>query len=275
MNKKQQTDIFKTASLCRNFEEKVFELIQQKTFKYPLYLSAGEEYIPATLSNYYKDVQPLIFAQHRAHSTYLSFKGNIDKLIKELLGKEDGCAGGMGGSASICSTEIGMFGHDGLMGSQIPIAVGACFTSNKFTLAVCGDASAEEDYVMSAIAWAGTKKLPILFIVEDNNLSILTEKKVRRNWEMDAFARSVGVNAENITDDPNEICNSLNKLSLPALLNIRTDRLFWHAGAGIDEYEKIDRYKLQMDELGRVAYDIHDKTKTYINQLWDSHLENK
>ena len=275
MNKKQQTDIFKTASLCRNFEEKVFELIQQKTFKYPLYLSAGEEYIPATLSNYYKGVQPLIFAQHRAHSTYLSFKGNIDKLIKELLGKEDGCAGGMGGSASICSTEIGMFGHDGLMGSQIPIAVGACFTSNKFTLAVCGDASAEEDYVMSAIAWAGTKKLPILFIVEDNNLSILTEKKVRRNWEMDTFARSVGVNAENITDDPNEICNSLNKLSLPALLNVRTDRLFWHAGAGIDEYEKTDRYKLQMDELGSVAYDIHDKTKTYINQLWDSHLENK
>ena len=59
------------------------------------------------------------------------------------------------------------------------------------------------------------------------------------------------------------------------LLNINTNRLFWHAGAGIDEYEKTDRYKLQMDELGSVAYDIHDKTKTYINQLWDSHLENK
>jgi TPP-dependent pyruvate/acetoin dehydrogenase alpha subunit len=275
MNKDQQLDIFKTASLCRNFEERVFNLIQKKTFKYPLYLSAGEEYISATLSNYYKDQQPLIFAQHRAHSTYLSFKGNIDKLIKELLGKEDGCAGGMGGSASICSTEIGMFGHDGLMGSQIPIAVGACLTSNKLTLAICGDASAEEDYVMSAIAWAGTKKIPILFIVEDNNLSILTEKKVRRDWEMDSFARSVGVNAENITDNPKEIYNALDNLSLPALLNIRTDRLFWHAGAGIDEHEKIDRYKLQMDELGDSARNIHDETKTYINQLWDLHLESR
>ena len=40
-----------------------------------------------------------------------------------------------------------------------------------------GDASAEEDYVLGALGWAATKKLPILFIVEDNNLSILTEKK--------------------------------------------------------------------------------------------------
>ena len=41
-----------------------------------------------------------------------------------------------------------------------------------------GDASAEEDYVLGALGWASTKKLPILFIVEDNNLSILTEKKL-------------------------------------------------------------------------------------------------
>jgi TPP-dependent pyruvate/acetoin dehydrogenase alpha subunit len=56
-----------------------------------------------------------------------------------------------------------MFGHDGLMGTQVPIAVGACFSSNKLTITIAGDAAAEEDYVMAAIAWAGTKKLPIVF----------------------------------------------------------------------------------------------------------------
>ena len=40
-----------------------------------------------------------------------------------------------------------------------------------------GDAAAEEDYFLTAIGWAVTKKLPIWFIVEDNNLSILTRKK--------------------------------------------------------------------------------------------------
>ena len=69
-----------------------------------------------------------------------------------------------------------MFGHDGHMGTQVPIGVGACFTSKKPTIIFMGDAAAEEDYVLGALGWASTKKLPILFIVEDNNLSILTEK---------------------------------------------------------------------------------------------------
>ena len=83
----------------------------------------------------------------------------------------------MGGSASIYSKKIKMYGHDGHMGTQVPIGIGACFTSKKPTIVFMGDASAEEDYVLGALGWASVKKLPILFIVEDNNLSILTEKK--------------------------------------------------------------------------------------------------
>lgn len=167
-------EAFKKAAINRNFEQIVYDNV--KLLKGPVYLSAGQEFTPATISCLVKE-KPLIFAQHRGHSTYLSFGGDVIELIDELLGKETGCAKGMGGSASLQSKKIGMYGHDGLMGSQVPIAVGASFSSKRFTLCIMGDASAEEDYVMSAIAWAGFKKLPILFIVEDNNLSILTEKR--------------------------------------------------------------------------------------------------
>ena len=68
-----------------------------------------------------------------------------------------------------------------------------------------GDASAEEDYVLGALGWASTKKLPILFVVEDNNLSILTEKKIRRNWHMHDVAKSFKMKGFNISDDPKEI----------------------------------------------------------------------
>ena len=47
----------------------------------------------------------------------------------------------------------------------------------------------EEDYVLAALGWASFKKLPILFVVEDNNMSIKTEKKIRRHWEMSDVAR--------------------------------------------------------------------------------------
>ena len=76
-----------------------------------------------------------------------------------------------------------MYGHDGHMGTQVPIGIGACFTSRKPTIVFMGDASAEEDYVLGSLGWASTKKLPILFIVEDNNFSILTKKKNKKKLE--------------------------------------------------------------------------------------------
>ena len=166
------------------------------------------------------------------------------------------------------------FGHDGHMGTQVPIGVGACFTSKKPTLVFMGDASAEEDYVLGALGWASTKKLPILFIVEDNNLSILTKKKYRRNWEMLDVAKSFKMEGFQINDDPKEIYN-LKKFFFkkPTLLNINTNRLFWHSGAGTDSDKIFDRYKIELKKLGSKGVKIDLHTKQKIKRLWQKHLE--
>jgi acetoin:2,6-dichlorophenolindophenol oxidoreductase subunit alpha len=275
MTPKQRIEIFKKASLCRNFEEVVYTLIQEKRFKYPIYLSAGQEFIPATLSLFYEGIKPAIFAQHRCHHTYLSFGGDIIQLIDELLGRPNGCSGGMGGSASVQSKKIKMFGHDGLMGTQIPIALGYAISSKSPTFSFMGDAAAEEDYAMSSIAWASTKHAPILFIIEDNNLSILTEKKVRRNWEHKPFAEALGLKAFDIEDDPTELWSALETIgtNFPALLNVRTVRLFWHAGAGQDTYERRDRYAIELNEIGEEAMNIHKETRAKIEKIWQEQLE--
>ena len=268
--------IFKKASLCRNFDEVVFEKLQDKTIAYPTYLSVGQEFISATIASVVQDmnVEPDIFIQHRGHSTYLSFGGNMLELIDELLGETSGCANGMGGSASIHSPEIKLYGHDGMMGSQVPIAVGFCYTTKSPTIVFMGDSSAEEDYVFSSIGWALTKKLPILFVVEDNNLSILTEKKVRRSWEMDDVAKGFGVESYNISDNPNDIKKHLNNVfQKPMLLNINTIRKYWHAGAGIDDENVFDRYKDEMNSLGIEAELIHKENKKIVEDLWQRQLE--
>ena len=275
MNNEFKLNVFRRAALCRNFEEKVFEYANKKIFKSPIYLSAGQEFIAATLSEIYKEVKPLLFAQHRAHSTYLSFGADPIKLIDELLGKDTGCANGMAGSPSIQGKEIDMFGHDGLIGTEVGIAVGACFASKQFTITFMGDAAAEEDYVLSAIGWAATKKLPILFIVEDNNLSVLTEKKVRRSWDITRVSSAFGIHSKSIDDIPELIHAELitwDKKS-PMLLNINTERLFWHSGAGIDPYEKRDRYALEMKEIGKDAEIIHNELKIYVENLWKERLD--
>jgi hypothetical protein len=84
-------------------------------------------------------------------------------------------------------------------------------------------------------------------IVEDNDLSILTKKSVRRSsWEIVPVARSFGLTAENIDDDPLTIYNKTLEMSgkLPALLNINVCRCRWHAGSGSDGPPKWDRYEM-------------------------------
>ena len=271
--------VFNKASLCRNFDDVVFKKLQDKTITYPTYLSVGQEFIAATIAQIVEDrnVEPDIFIQHRGHATYLSFGGDVVQLIDELLGRKTGCANGMGGSASIHSREKNIYGHDGLMGSQVPIAVGSCYVSKRPTIVFMGDSSAEEDYVFSSIGWAATKNLPILFVVEDNNLSILTKKKVRRNWDMHMVARGFGIDGYDCSDDPYDIQLHLgrpsNLFKKPILMNINTIRKYWHAGAGIDDPDVFDRYEHEMENLGDKAKHLHEANKRLVTELWEKQLE--
>ena len=268
-------DCFNKISFCRHFENYVYKKIQDKTISIPVYLSAGQESTPCSISAFLKEknVEPNIFIQHRGHSTYIAFEASPVKLIDELLGLESGCSFGMGGSASIQSIEKNIYGHDGLMGSQVPIAVGHCYHTKHPTIVFMGDASAEEDYVGSAIGWASTKNLPILFVVEDNNLSILTEKKVRRNWNMHELAQAYKVEAYDIGDDPTQIYKNLeNVFNRPLLLNIKTVRKFWHSGAGIDG-DYFDRYEWLKKTLPFDTTEIDEMNKNKVEALWQSRLE--
>ena len=129
-----------------------------------------------------------------------------------------------------------------------------------------GDAAAE-DYFLAAIGWASTKKLPIWFIIEDNNLSILTEKKVRRNWEMHDVAEAFKMESCSVSDQPDELWPTLEKYSLekPLLINVKTNRLFWHAGAGIDSDSIPDLYKQWLSNENSIIY---EQEKKRVSEAW-------
>ena len=273
-SKEIKTEIFRKACLSRAFEEELYKRVE-KEVKIPVYMSAGQEYISATLAVYLEKIgkeDRQIFIQHRGHATYLSFGALYEKLILEILGDSNGCSKGMGGSASIQSREKNIFGHEGMMGSHGPIAVGACYGNTKFTLCFAGDAAAEEDYVLAALGWASTKKLPIWFIVEDNNLSILTEKSVRRCGEMADVARSFGISAYDISDNPTELWETFtsSSTSSPTLFNVRTNRLFWHAGAGIDSTETPDLHETWLRNGDKT---IFESEKKRVLSVWDQCLK--
>ena len=268
-------EIYRRMYFIRCFELEVAAAHQKGLISTPFYLGIGQESIASTLSCFLPKGTP-IFAQHRAHSYFLSFGGNPNHLKSELVGSSEIWSSGSGGSASISSTEINMFGHSGLMGDQVPIATGYALSTGIPTLAVVGDASVEEDYVMSSVGYAVKMQIPLLLVCEDNNLSILTKKSVRRNWEASEVAKAYGSQGFDIDDTPEAIWEVLLKWNFRDvfLINIRTTRHYWHAGSGQDEIPKHDRLNELRDNLitqglSKKISDLESKTDLEIGMLWN------
>tara|TARA_Y100000310_G_C20623180_1_gene784433 strand:- start:30 stop:923 length:894 start_codon:yes stop_codon:yes gene_type:complete len=271
--------MYETASKIRFFEHSAKHAFDKNMIKAPIYLSIGQEFIPAALATVYGTIgeKPSIFGQHRGHGHYIAFGGDLNELKDELLHRETGCARGMGGSASIHSPKIKMFGHDGHMGTQVPIATGyALGKTGEKVLAIAGDASIEEDYAMTAMGYAATRKLPILFVCENNDRSILTKVKARRNWDMASVVRGFGMQAYEIADDPWTIMHYAEQLQndLPAFLDIHTARDIWHAGTGNDgdaDWNRAELVDERMKEigLGDKLEDIESQNSKIMDQIWE------
>lgn len=270
--KELDLEIFKRVCISHYFELETAEAFKKGRIKTPIYLSLGEESIPAALSMVLKDYY--IFAQHRAHSIYLSFGGDPKALRDELLGLPSGCTGGIGGSPMIHSKEIKMIGHNGLIGEHIPLGVGMSLATKENVVCFFGDGAAEEDYVMSSVGFAATHKLPVLFVCVDNELSILTPINVRRSWKTADVAKAYGVESIEIDDDPWKLVSCLDNKKLPLFINCKTCRHLWHSGAGCDGPPKWDRFELIKDELFKrkllnEAFKIEFEVKENMHQLWN------
>lgn len=278
-------EIYKECLFNRYYEYKVAEFLNKKIVKPPVYLSVGTEYIPVLLKRVLKDLNIKkynIFAQHRCHSYHLSFIEDPIGLGLELCGSPKGCNKGYGGSASISGKkdELIMFGHDGLLGSNAPIATGFSQSSNELTICILGDAAVEEDYVLGSLGWAATKKSKILFIIEDNDLSLLTTKKERRSWDICKVANSFGLLSRkdtflSLSDKLKSLKKDIKKVNNnnPLLINFDVYRHFWHAGSGNDGPPKYDYISTIEEQLKNQNIDLNlikQEQQIKINEIWNN-----
>lgn len=275
-------EIFSRMCMVNYFELGAIAAAKEKFLNKFLYLSSGQESIPAAMSLLLSDFT--IFAQHRCHAAYLSFGGDPLKLRDELLGLTTGTSRGRAGSNCIqChQNNIEMYGHHGLIGENVPLGVGAALGSRKPVVCFFGDGAAEEDYVFAAMGFAVTHKLPVLFVCEDNNLSILTTVEVRRSWSITEVAKALGMTGIDITDDPWTVYKKTQELknNLPAFINIYTCRKYWHNSIGTDGPPEWDRFKIVKDDLKNLglsnpAGKIENETRISMEKLWDKKLLRK
>lgn len=254
-------NIFRKMCLSRYFELGMAQANDKGYIRCPIYLSLGQEAVAATISEICPKCK--VFPQHRGHSWYLSYGGSPEMLRDEVLGLKSGCCRGMGGSSDIQCDSVEA--HHGLLGENIPIAVGYALASNRNTIATFGDGAIEEDYAGVALGFAATRKLPVFFVCEDNGLAILTPIKDRRSWGAVSLARGYGLDALCVEDDPLSIISACDHLDLPALLNIKTTRHRWHVGSGTDNPDQFDRLAVMRNKFNPK---IEQDAKEQMEAIW-------
>lgn len=157
----------------RKTEERIAELLLAREIITPTHLCSGEEAI-ATGACKALNVTDYVFSNYRGHGHYLAKGGDLNKMLAELYGKFSGCSKGKGGSMHLVAPEVSIVSvNTAMVGSQIPHAVGAALSiklkgEDKVSLVFFGDGATDTGAFYESTNFAALKKLPIVFVCENN-----------------------------------------------------------------------------------------------------------
>jgi len=128
-------------------------------------------------------------------------------MIAELYGKITGCAKGKGGSMHLIDVAHGVMGASAVVGTTIGHAVGYAYAlrfqrKDSVVVSFFGDGATDEGVFYESLNFAALKKLPVIFICENNSYAIHTHQ-LRRHSNPNIYerARVFGIPAERVEDD--------------------------------------------------------------------------
>ncbi|MFN7014746.1 MAG: thiamine pyrophosphate-dependent enzyme, partial [Bacteroidia bacterium] len=164
---------FESMLLMRRFEEKAGQLYIQQKIRGFCHLYIGQEALVAGAESAITKDDKVITA-YRDHAHPLGRGTSANAIMAELYGKVTGCSKGKGGSMHMFDKERNFFGGHGIVGGQIPLGAGIAFADKyrgekTVTLCYMGDGAVRQGALHEAFNMAMLWKLPVIFIIENNN----------------------------------------------------------------------------------------------------------
>ncbi len=232
--------MMKRIRLC---EESLIEPISNGDIRCPVHLYSGEEAVATGVCAALKK-SDYVFGNHRSHGHYLAKGGSMDAMIAEIYGKETGCSRGRGGSMHLIDPEKGVMGVAPIVAGTISLAAGAALASQirkdkRVTVTFFGDGATGEGGLYEMLSFAGLKKLPVIFVCENNLYSThLPVSEIRVDSKISEIAKPFQI--ETYTADGNNVIEvyELAKKAVekcrnnegPVFLEFLTFRLRGHVG---------------------------------------------
>ena len=164
--------MYRTQVEIRQAEQRAFDLFLQNLVKGTSHLSLGQEAVAAGFATAMKPGD-LSFCTYRGHAHTLARGVPIEKVLGELMQRDNGLMRGKGGSMHLTSEKHGVMGSYAIIGAHLPIACGAAWRAQykgDKDVSVCffGDGTTNIGAFHEALNFAVVWKLPVVFVCENN-----------------------------------------------------------------------------------------------------------
>ena len=156
----------------RTVEDRILQLFTEGHVRGSTHLSNGQEAVSVGIARTIK-FDDIVTCTYRGHGHALALGLTPQQVIGEICGRETGCAGGMGGSMHLGDPSVGMLPTFAIIGAGLPVACGAALAArsrgtDRVAIAIFGDGAANIGAFHESLNFAAIRKLPVVFVCENN-----------------------------------------------------------------------------------------------------------
>jgi TPP-dependent pyruvate/acetoin dehydrogenase alpha subunit len=183
----QGRDVLDTMWRIRHFEERVGRLKRADEVHGLIHLSVGQEGVAAGVCRQLRD-DDAVYSGHRAHGHAIAKGAPLDRVMAELMGRDGGLCRGLGGSMHLVDAEHGLMGATGVVGGNIPIALGSALAAqlrggDGVAVVFFGDGAVQAGHFNETINLATLWRSPLILVCENNGFAEFTPRSAHTNVE--------------------------------------------------------------------------------------------
>src|SRR5438309_7553655 len=172
IGEEMRLSLYRSQFRLRQAEQRAFERFLQNLAKGTSHLSLGQEAIAAGFGCAMRKGD-LSFCTYRGHAHTLARGVAVEKVLGELMQRDNGLMRGKGGSMHLTSVDHGVMGSYAIIGAHLPIACGAAWRAQHkgakdAPACFFGDATTNIGAFHEALNFAAVWKLPVIFVCENN-----------------------------------------------------------------------------------------------------------
>ncbi|HEX9647106.1 MAG TPA: pyruvate dehydrogenase (acetyl-transferring) E1 component subunit alpha [Alphaproteobacteria bacterium] len=181
--------------MLRRFEEKAGQLYGMGLIGGFCHLYIGQEAVAVGIEQAISRDDPVI-TSYRCHAHAIARGVEPRRVLAELTGRGAGISKGKGGSMHMFSPAHGFWGGHGIVAAQVPIGTGIAFAlkyraSDRVCITYFGDGAANQGQVFEAYNMAALWKLPVVYVIENNQYAMGTSVK-RATADAELYRRAEG-----------------------------------------------------------------------------------